>query len=247
VLGVGIHPINIPLALAAVDRWISRREPHYVCLTPIHAAYDAYCDPDLKRILNRSGLTAPDGMGIVWLLRLRGNHGVQRVYGPDLVVSLCEHGIARGYRHYFYGGETDVAKQLAERLTERFPGLAVAGAVSPPFGALTAGEDAAMVERINQSHPDIVWVGLGTGKQERWMADHQAQLEAPVLIAVGAAFDFLSGRKPQAPPWMRRSGLEWLFRLGSEPRRLWPRYREYPRFLVLVLAQSLGLRRFTLD
>jgi N-acetylglucosaminyldiphosphoundecaprenol N-acetyl-beta-D-mannosaminyltransferase len=172
---------------------------------------------------------------------------VQRVYGPDLVVSLCEHGIARGYRHYFYGGETDVAEQLAERLTERFPGLAVAGAVSPPFGALTAGEDAVLVEEINQSHPDIVWVGLGTGKQERWMEEHRAQLEAPVLIAVGAAFDFLSGRKPQAPPWMRRSGLEWLFRLGSEPRRLWPRYREYPRFLVLVLAQSLGLRRFTLD
>jgi N-acetylglucosaminyldiphosphoundecaprenol N-acetyl-beta-D-mannosaminyltransferase len=161
-----------------------------------------------------------------------------------LMLETCQAGLERGYRHLLFGGAEGVAAALAEALRARFPGLQIVGTHTPPFRDLTEAEDRAVVDRINDAGPDIVWVGLSTPKQERWMAAHLGRIQAPVMIGVGAAFDFLSGRKPQAPRWMQRSGLEWLFRLGTEPRRLWPRYRQYPWFVVLVLAQLLGLKKF---
>ena len=197
--------------------------------------------------MNASGLTTPDGMAIVWLLRLQGHRRVSRVYGPDLMLSLCRHGLERGIRHFLYGGDKGVVEELSASLLTRFPGLQIVGTHTPPFGELTEEEDRQAVESINACNPDIVWVGLSTPKQERWMAVHLGRIEAPVMIGVGAAFDFLSGRKRQAPRWMQRAGLEWLFRLASEPRRLWPRYRRYPLFVLLAIAQLLGLKHYPLD
>lgn len=247
ILGVNVCAIDMGLALQAVKRWIDDSNPHYVCVTPAHSIMDAYYDEDFRRILNGSGLTTPDGMSVVWLLRLLGHKNVDRVYGPDLMLETCRFGLAHNWRHYFYGGEEGVAESLASRLTEKFDGLQIAGTHSPPFRELTDAEDQGIVETINSTNPDIVWVGLSSPKQERWMAEHLGKVEAPVMIGVGAAFDFLSGNKLQAPRWIQRSGLEWLFRLATEPKRLWPRYRQYPLFMWLVLLQMLNLREFPID
>jgi len=247
VLGVGISVVNLGQTLDAIDTWLSLRQPNYICFTPAHSVMDCYHDPALRRIFNASGLTTPDGMSIVWIVRRRGYRDVGRVYGPDLMLACCERFLGQRCRHFLYGGRADEIGSLRSRLEERFPGLAVAGTYSPPFGPMTPEEDRQVVQKINSSGADIVWVGIGSPKQERWMADHLGRLDAPVMAGVGATFDFLSGRKPQAPRWIQRSGFEWLFRLATEPRRLWPRYRRYPLFVLLVLAQELGLRKFPMD
>ena len=248
VLGVGVSAVNMAITLETIEDWIARREPHYVCVTGVHGVMESQRDPEVRRIHNASGLTTPDGMPLVWLSRLKGHRHVERVYGPDLMVALCERLAERQYRHFFYGGARGVPEQLAANLRRRFPGLQVVGTYSPPFRSLTPEEDEQVVQMINRAAPDIVWVGLSTPKQERWMAAHIGRVKAPVLIGVGAAFDFLAGRKKQAPRWMQRSGLEWLFRLLTEPRRLWRRYLvNNPLFVLLVLAQALGLRRYSLE
>jgi N-acetylglucosaminyldiphosphoundecaprenol N-acetyl-beta-D-mannosaminyltransferase len=179
-------------------------------------------------------------MPLVWLGRLKGLD-VGRVYGPDLMLALCEQGLAEGWRHYFYGATDDVLADLAARLTGRFPSLQIAGAWAPPFRPLTPDEEVDVIARINGARADLVWVGIGTPKQDFWMAHFRSRLEAPVLIAVGAAFNFHAGHVPQAPRWMMAAGLEWLFRLAMEPRRLWRRYViGIPRFIWLVARQGLG-------
>lgn len=247
ILGTLVSPLSMSSALQSVDGWISRRERKYVCVAAVHSVMACRQDPALRGVFNHSGMTTPDGMPLVWLCRLAGYRSVERVYGPDLMLALCAHGVERGYRHVFFGGGREVPEALAGRLAERIRGLQVVETIAPPFGEIPEAEEGILIERINAANPDVVWVGLGTGTQEHWMARNRPRLEAPVLVGVGAAFDFLSGRKPQAPRWMQRSGLEWLFRLGSEPRRLWPRYRQYPIFLVLLAAQLAGLRKYPLD
>ncbi len=248
ILGVGISAIHMGQALEAITGWIERRDAHYVCVATVHGVMECQKNPYLRRILNSSGLTTPDGMPLVWLSHLQGFHHVGRVYGPDLMLALCEHSVSRGYRHYLYGGEEGVAERLKEQLEQRFPGLQVVGTYAPPFRALSPEEDREVVERINAAKPDIVWVALGAPKQDFWAAEHVGKLSASVIIGVGAAFDFLSGRKRQAPRWMRQAGLEWLFRLGQEPHRLWHRYLVYnPLFLIKVSAQMLGFRRYSLE
>jgi N-acetylglucosaminyldiphosphoundecaprenol N-acetyl-beta-D-mannosaminyltransferase len=247
ILGVLVSPIAMDDARRAIEGWVANRTMTYVTVTPAHAVMDASRDPELRRIFNASGLTTPDGMAIVWILRLRGYRKVERVYGADLMLEVCRDGLEKGYRHFLLGGEEGVADALRRSLMVRFPGIQVTGTLTPAFGPISEQEDRVAVERVNGARPDIVWVGLGTPKQERWMAAHLGRLTAPVMIGVGAAFDFLSGRKPQAPHWMQRIGMEWFFRLATEPRRLWPRYRQYPRFALLALAQLTGLRRFPAD
>ena len=247
ILGVGVSAIDMPTALIEIERWIRAREPHYVCVTGVHGVMESRRDPTLRAIHNGAGLVTPDGMPLVWLSRWKGHARVNRVYGPDLMLAVCERSIERGWRHFLYGGDAGVPELLAERLSTRFPGISIAGCHSPPFRALTAVEDAALADRLDASGADIVWVGLGTPKQERWMSEHVGHLAAPVLIGVGAAFDFHVGRKPQAPAWMGRSGLEWLFRLSTEPRRLWKRYCvNNPLFIGNVLLQATGIRRYPL-
>jgi N-acetylglucosaminyldiphosphoundecaprenol N-acetyl-beta-D-mannosaminyltransferase len=248
VLGVGVSAITIAGALASIDRWIATGANRYVCVTGVHGVMESQRDPALRDIHNRAGLVAPDGMPLVWLSWLAGHGYVERVYGPDLMLACCDASVAKGYRHYFYGGAPGVPERLAARLRERFTGLKIAGTWSPPFGELSAAEEQAMIDRIALANPDIVWVGLSTPKQERWMARYAGRLPVPVLIGVGAAFDFHAGLKRQAPRWMQRSGLEWLFRLATEPRRLWRRYLiNNPSFVWRLLLQFSGMARHDLD
>jgi N-acetylglucosaminyldiphosphoundecaprenol N-acetyl-beta-D-mannosaminyltransferase len=247
VLGVQVNAICMQQALDTLGTWIDKRDSHYVCVTPAHAVMECLHRPELYPIFNGSGLTTPDGMSIVWLLKLKGHAHVERVYGPDLMIAMFERSLREGWRHYLYGGAPGVANLLAKNMMCRFPGVQIVGTYSPPFRSLTPEEDQRVIERINDAQPDIIWVGLGTPKQECWMASHVGRVSAPVLIGVGAAFDFLSGRKRQAPRWIQKSGGEWLFRLATEPRRLWKRYAQYPLFGLLVLAQMLGLKQYPLD
>lgn len=248
ILGVGVSAVNMPLATDQIESWIAAGARQYVCVTTVHGLTECQRDPELRRIHNRAGMVTPDGMPLVWVSRLRGQKHVRRVYGPDLLLAMCAISAQKGYRNYFYGGAEGVAQRLVERLSQRFPGLVVVGVESPPFRPLSAEEDQAAVERINLAAPDLVWVGLGAPKQERWLAAHVGRIEAPVLLGVGAAFDFHAGIKKQAPGWMQRAGLEWLFRLGSEPGRLWKRYLvNNPWFVWLVVLQLLGLKSYDLD
>jgi len=241
VLGVGVSAINMGMALLEIEEWIRAQEPHYVCITGVHGVMESQQDEELRRIHNAAGMVTPDGMPLVWLSRLRGFRHVERVYGPDLMMALCRESEKQGHSHFFYGGAPGVAEKLASRLKSRFPGLRVAGTHCPPFRPLTVEEDQAIVENINAVRPDIVWVGISTPRQERWMAEHVGRLNSSVLIGVGAAFDFHAGLKKQAPRWMQRGGLEWFFRLITEPRRLWRRYLvNNPSFLWLLLLQALG-------
>jgi N-acetylglucosaminyldiphosphoundecaprenol N-acetyl-beta-D-mannosaminyltransferase len=241
VLGVAVSAISMDDALEVIDGWITGGDHQYVCVTGVHGVMESQRDPALRRIHNAAGLVTPDGMPLVWLGRWHGHRRITRVYGPDLMLAVCERSIATGYRHFFYGGGEDVAERLVRRLERRFPGLAVAGTYAPPFRPLTTDERDDIVRRINDAKPDVVWVGLGTPKQEHWMAQHVDRLTASVLIGVGAAFDFHAGVKAQAPRWMQRSGLEWLFRLGSEPRRLGRRYAvNNPVFVWMTLRQMWG-------
>jgi N-acetylglucosaminyldiphosphoundecaprenol N-acetyl-beta-D-mannosaminyltransferase len=241
ILGVHANAINMNDALTAIDSWIVTQNPHYICVTSVHSIMECYDNPELRSIYNKSGLITPDGMPVVWLLRQHGYPFTERVYGPDLMLATCQQGLQKGYRHYFYGGGPGVAEKMAQRLTDRFPGLIVSGIDVPPFRQLTPEEDEAAISRITTARPDIVWIGLGCPRQERWMSEHLIKLGAPVLIGVGAAFDFHSGNKLQAPHWIQRIGMEWFFRLITEPRRLWSRYfKNFPRFIFFVLLQQLG-------
>lgn len=245
ILGVRVSAINMKQALKILDDWITRRRQRYVCITGVHGVIESQQDKGLRQIHNAAGLVTPDGMPLVWLSRIQGFSHVERVYGPDLMLALCEQSILKGYKHFLYGGAEGVPEKLESNLRQRFPGLQIVGTYSPPFRVLTHEEDEEIVRMINETDPDIVWVGLSTPKQERWMAAHVGRLTAPVLIGVGAAFDFHAGLKRQAPRWMQRNGLEWLFRLITEPKRLWRRYLiNNPLFIVLVLRQLLGLRRY---
>lgn len=244
ILGVNVSAINMDLALITIDNWIQSAEAHYVCVTGVHGVMESQQDISLRQIHNEAGMVTPDGMPLVWLSKLYGHYHVRRVYGPDLMLAVCDHSIAKGYRHYLFGSSDKVLENLKQNLTSRFPGLQIVGEFSPPFRQITQDEDEQIVHQINQTLPDIVWVGLSTPKQERWMAAHIGRVNASVLVGVGAAFDFHAGMKRQAPNWMQGSGLEWLFRLATEPKRLAGRYlKNNPKFLLLITAQLLGLKR----
>jgi N-acetylglucosaminyldiphosphoundecaprenol N-acetyl-beta-D-mannosaminyltransferase len=238
VLGVGISAVDMATAVDEITAWIERREQHYVCVTGVHGVMESQRDADLMRIHNASGLTTPDGMPMVWAGRRAGATGMGRVYGPDLMLALAERAAARGWKSFFYGGKEGVPERLADKLAARFPGFISVGVYSPPFRPLTDDEDAAIVERINGLAPDLVWIGLSTPKQERWMDAHVGRLDATVLLGVGAAFDIHAGNLPQAPRWMQANGLEWLYRVIREPRRLWRRYVSIvPRFMVQIVRR----------
>ncbi|GAA4773117.1 WecB/TagA/CpsF family glycosyltransferase [Actinomycetospora chlora] len=236
-LGVGISCLTLESAVEEVSGWVVRDDHRYVCVTGVHGVMECRRDPELARIHNRSGLTTPDGMPMVWSARWAGRRDVSRVYGPDLMAVVLARAVERGWSSFFYGGGPGVGELLAERLSARFPGLRIAGTWTPPFRPLRPDEDAEVVRVINASGAQLVWVGLSTPKQERWMAEHVGTLRANVLFGVGAAFDLHAGTVPQAPRWAQRSGLEWAYRLGREPRRLWRRYlRNNPAFVLDILA-----------
>jgi len=248
VLGVGVSAVNMTTARAHIGGWIRDGRTEYVCVTGVHGVMESQRQEDVKRIHNRAGLVVPDGMPLVWLLKLAGHCYVTRVYGPDLMLAVFADTVATRATHFLYGSSETVLANLQRNLTRRFPNVTIVGALSPPFRALTESEDQEIVERINQSNPDIIWVGLSTPKQERWMAEHRDRLKAPVLIGVGAAFDFHAGLKAQAPRFLQKLGLEWLFRLCTEPRRLWRRYlMNNPAFVALICAQATGLKSYSIE
>ncbi len=243
VLGLGVSALSLAQTCAAIVATRGTLRRGYVCHGTAHGFTLAQSDPALKAAYRSAWLTTPDGMPLVWL----GPPGSERVYGPDLLLAVCDAGRAVGLRHYFYGGAPGVAETLHDKLTALFPGLEAVGTFSPPYRAPTPDELSTLRAEITRLRPDVIWIGLGTPKQEKFMAEHAATLDAAVLIGVGAAFDFHSGRVRQAPRWLQRSGFEWLFRLCTEPRRLAARYLiTNPLFVLHVLLQRTGLKKYPL-
>jgi N-acetylglucosaminyldiphosphoundecaprenol N-acetyl-beta-D-mannosaminyltransferase len=231
-------------AMDAMDGMIERRERGYVSAAAVHVVMVSRHDAETRAALRGASLVLPDGRPLVWALNLLGARLSDRVYGPELTERYCRRAAERGHRVWLYGGATPEALgELEQVLTRRFRGIRIAGGYSPPHRPLTDVEEHALAERINADAPDVVWVGIGAPKQEQWMARMRPMLEAPVLAGVGAAFDFISGRKRQAPAWMQRRGLEWLFRLSQDPVRLGPRYLRYnPAFVAAFLRQYISER-----
>jgi len=244
-LGVRVSAVDLPTAVAEMELAIVEGRRAYVSTCPVYTLMQGHERHEVRAALNGADWVTPDGMPVAWALRWFGAHGVGRVYGPDLMLALAELSARQGYAQYYLGGGPGVAEALAIEMRRRFPRLNVAGTYCPPFRALAPEEEREMVTRLNVSGAQIIWVGLGSPKQDLWMARYRARLTAPLLVAVGAAFDFFTGRQVQAPVWMQRNGLEWLFRLLHEPRRLWRRYLVYnPKFLFQLGLQRAGLRRY---
>lgn len=238
VLGVKVCAISRNDILTTLQDWMHSGQSHYVCVTGVHGVMESQNNPQLLNIHNNAGLVTPDGMPLVWLSRLKGFKNTERGYGPDLMLNICEYFSKRDCTHFFYGGAEGVPELLVKKLTQKIPNLKIAGMYSPPFRKLTNKEDAEIIERINTLKPNIVWVGISTPKQEIWMSEHVNKFRGTILIGVGAAFDFHAGLKRQAPRWMQDFGFEWLFRLITEPRRLWKRYLiNNPKFIWLITKQ----------
>jgi N-acetylglucosaminyldiphosphoundecaprenol N-acetyl-beta-D-mannosaminyltransferase len=248
VVGVAIDVTTYERAVERIERLIAEGGAHYVCVNSAQDIIIAQDDRRFRRIVNAADLATADGWPVAWTLRARGHDQPGRITGPDLMLRLCARSAATGHSHLFYGGGLDVPQRLAVNLQRRFPGLRVAGAYSPPFRPLTAAEDDEVVAWMNRSGADVLWVGLGTPKQHFWIDEHLGRVRIPMMLGVGAAFDFYSGRIRRAPGWMQQHGLEWFHRLCQEPRRLWWRYVNYlPRFAVSSTAQRWGWRRYPIN
>ena len=245
VLGIRIDILTSEEAITRISNWIDGREHgKYTTLTNVHMVVEARRSEEFRAVLREASLCLPDGMPLVWIARARGIKA-NRVSGPDLMIDFCKKTGNKGYRHFFYGGAPGVPKELAQSLQQRFPDLKVAGWYSPPFRELTLDETADVIRKINETSPDVIWVGLGCPKQERWMRANCERLGAPVMLGVGQAFDVHTGHLPRAPKFMCEHGLEWLFRLCVEPRRLWRRYLvTNTSFLAGLFVEALGLKRF---
>lgn len=244
VLGMRVDAGSYPSTVERIIAWAADRQPHYVCVANVHMVMEAHDSPAFKQIVNGADMVTSDGMPLVFMLRRLGLPQAERVYGPTLTLHVCEAAAAQGVPVGFYGGTPEAIDGLQAELARRFPKLEICYAHSPPFRELTAEEDSRMVDAIVASGARLLFVGLGCPKQERWMAAHKDRLPL-VQLGVGAAFAFHAGQVKQAPAWMQARGLEWLFRLAVEPRRLWKRYLyNNPRFLVLAAMQLVGLRKF---
>jgi N-acetylglucosaminyldiphosphoundecaprenol N-acetyl-beta-D-mannosaminyltransferase len=233
VLGVPLALTDYERTLDWIDEAVAVRHRGYLCVAATHTVMAAADDPALRSAVLGADFTVPDGQPLVWALKALGHDVHDRVYGPDLMDRACARAARTGQRFYLYGGRNQGAlAQLARLLRLRHPGLLIVGGHAPPYRELTDAEEEAIAADIHRSGADVVWVGIGVPKQEKWMASMRHRLATPVLVGVGAAFDFHAGLIPQAPTWMQRAGLEWLFRLAHEPRRLWRRYLRYnPRFV----------------
>jgi N-acetylglucosaminyldiphosphoundecaprenol N-acetyl-beta-D-mannosaminyltransferase len=248
ILGFGISRISIQETIEQIGKYIAGGGYHYVLASNVHTVMMSQHDSDYRRISNEADIALPDGKPLVWAAELLEKTRLRRICGRDLMSSLCKESLKTGHSHYFLGGRETVLRILVNRLETKYPGLNIAGYYSPPFRPLTNEEDARVIQMINDSKADIVWVGLGAPKQELWIGEHLGKIESPVMAAVGAAFDYHAGNVSQAPQWMQKSGLEWLFRFCIEPHRLWRRYLlNNPRFIYLLLCQVLHIRKFPIS
>jgi N-acetylglucosaminyldiphosphoundecaprenol N-acetyl-beta-D-mannosaminyltransferase len=241
VLGVPVHAVQIPEVVSRIQQWIrSDATGRYIAVTGMHGIAESLADKEFMSALHSADLVVPDGMPLVWLGRWHRHQLKRRVYGPELMETFCRE-TGPAYRHFFYGGTTGTAALLAQSLQKRH-GIVVAGTYTPPFRPLTEEELSDVSSQIAEGSADLLWVGLSTPKQEKWMHLHRERLPVAVMLGVGAAFDINSGKASQAPSWMRENGLEWLFRLLTEPQRLWKRYLvSIPTAVGLVLLELLGL------
>jgi len=247
VLGVGVHAIDLPRAAGIIENAIREGRKGYVCTTGVHGVMEAQRDPQFRKTLNRALLVVPDGMPTVWIGRMQGYTAMKRVFGPDLMLEVCRRSAGNGIRHFLFGGNPGIANELAEALRRRFPGIKVVGTFTPPFRVLEQSEQLALEKQLETAQPDIVWVGLSTPKQEKFMADNIQRLACKIMIGVGAAFDIHTGHVKDAPNWVKGAGLQWAHRLCQEPRRLWKRYLvNNSTFLVAIGLQLAGLRCHTL-
>src|ERR1700722_1843039 len=245
ILGVGVSVLTMETALRTIDAFLDRAEHGYICVTGAQGIIEAQKDKDYRDILNSAFLNTPDGMPTVWLGRYHGFQNMGRVYGPRLMLALCGNSVAKGYRHFLYGGRPGIVDKLKAELIRKYPGLQIVGTYTPPFRQLTPEEEQDLLSQIRASRPHILWCGLGTPKQERFMAQYRDRFPVQLMIGVGAAFDVLSGTTREAPEWILRTGLTSIFRICQEPRRLGPRYLlNNPRFVWLTFLQLSGLRRF---
>ncbi len=224
VLDVHVSAVNLDIAFAALRDMVAARRKAYVCVAPVSTIVDARRDLAYRAIVNGAEMVTPDGVPVARIGQAAGHKDVQRTYGPDLMLKVCDEGRLYGFRHFFYGATVDICDKLERNLKERFPGLIIAGRIAPPYIKKAEELSPDTVQAINSARPDILWVGLGSPKQDYWMSLNRKLLDVPVMIGIGAAFDFHAGVKPQAPRWMQACALEWLFRLCCEPRRLWRRY-----------------------
>lgn len=240
VTGMRVDATSYGDASERVLRWAAERRSAYVCVANVHMAMEAADSQDFRRVVEESNLVTPDGRPLVWALRLLGVKHATQVRGTDLVAEVSDLAAREGVPVGLYGSTPEVLGELNEELKRRFPGLEVACVISPPFRELTAEEDEELTRKVVESGARVLFVGLGCPKQERWMAAHRGSIPA-VMIGVGAAFEFYTGRIPQAPRWMQSAGLEWAYRLYREPRRLWRRYAWHnPRFVALLALQLAG-------
>ncbi|HWF45492.1 MAG TPA: WecB/TagA/CpsF family glycosyltransferase [Bryobacteraceae bacterium] len=244
ILGMRVDKTSYSHASELICDWAAVGSSRYVCVASVNNAMESFDSRDFRKVMNESDLVTPDGMPIVWGLMLLGKKDATRVYGPELTPHILAQAERRQIPVGFYGGSLSTLERLRQVVANRFPVLEIAYSYSPPFRPLSPQEDREVVEAINSSGARILFIGLNTPKQDFWMAAHRNRV-ASVMVGVGAAFDFLAGSKPQAPRWMMRIGLEWLFRLITEPRRLWKRYLKHnPRFIALFGMQLLGFRKF---
>ncbi|MDX2188196.1 MAG: WecB/TagA/CpsF family glycosyltransferase [Opitutaceae bacterium] len=238
VTGIGVDALTLDYARELIVDRGRYRKRGYVCFADVNSIMSAHRDPFHRERLERAWLVTPDGMPVVWSCARRSDLQVNRVYGPDVVAAVCAATAGTGLTHFFYGGGPGTAEALSSALQERFPGLSVAGTYTPPFRPLNSDEAHDLAALVAQTKPNFFWVGLSTPKQEAFMAEFLPRLDAGVLLGVGAAFDFLSGRVRQAPRWVQRSGLEWVFRLCVEPKRLWKRYlTNVPAFVWKMMCE----------
>jgi N-acetylglucosaminyldiphosphoundecaprenol N-acetyl-beta-D-mannosaminyltransferase len=241
IIGAPIDVITFQQAIAKISAWSIKNESRYVCITNVHSVVTASQEPDFEQALNAADLCTPDGAPVAWLMRKLGNRKQERVNGPDLMWQYCAHAEKTGEAFFLFGGEQNTLDILQTKLIKQFPLVKIAGAYSPPFRALTDAEDAAIVDQINSSGAGVVWVSLGCPKQEKWMAAHRGRINA-VMIGVGAAFDYHAGTIVRAPLWMQQNGLEWFYRLCSEPRRLWRRYLVTNSIFIIKAFKQLVLK-----
>jgi N-acetylglucosaminyldiphosphoundecaprenol N-acetyl-beta-D-mannosaminyltransferase len=248
VLGVGVHALDLQ---GAVDRIVAALEGGirgYVCVTGVHGVMEAYSRPEFRRVLEEALLVLPDGMPTVWVGQWQGHTQMGRVFGPDLMLAVCRRSVDAGWKHFIFGGKPAVADQLGCNLQTWFPGIRIVGTYTPPFRELSAAEDIELHGRIKTLCPDILWVGLSTPKQERFMAHYLSRLDCGLMIGVGAAFDIHTGHLQDAPDWVKSAGLQWLHRLYQEPSRLWKRYLvNNSMFLLQIGLQLSGLKRHSLE
>ncbi len=247
ILGIGISRIDMKSAVSQIEQLILEKKKGYVCVCPNHTIMESQKDPKLRKIVNSADIATPDGMSIVLASRILGHYEVKQVTGTDLMLAFSELSNEKGYTQFYYGGADDVPQKLAENMLKRFPKLKIVGGYSPPFRSLTTEEDKSIVEMINNVKPDVIWVGLGMPKQELWIGEHLGLIDTHVMIGVGAAFDFISGKKKRAPKWIQKIGFEWLYRLIQEPKRLWRRNLYHPLFFFELFLQILGFKNFPKD